>query len=107
VELTPLEIFLAQIPLNLSLDFRPVVIARLLSNNDVEVVSISAALNLYRSEEHFLVEQDRVDFQYTGLKKTSFVVSATPVKLHRKFFKKYLGRFQGQLAVDFRNWYGL
>ncbi len=62
----PLDIYLVEVPLNRSSDFRPVVVVNVVDDEHANVVPISSAIDLYRPSQHFLIDKREIDFAATG-----------------------------------------
>jgi len=103
----PLDIYLVNVPLNRSGYPRPAIVVKSVTDDYAEVVPLSSAFDLYLSTQHFLIDTSDPAFRETGLRCSSYVSSASSTKISLKHFVKFLGRLEGELAREFKDWYGL
>ncbi|MEI6233088.1 MAG: hypothetical protein WCT04_08545 [Planctomycetota bacterium] len=71
------------------------------------MASISSQNLSHHSYRDFVIDSGHSNFATTGLHRTSYVVSGTVDEVERTDLKRRLGRLEGDLARDFKDWYGL
>ena len=105
-DVSPLDLFRTIVRLRASGDQRPCIVLSEPRNGRVLLAPLSSALDLYSPTLHFLIRDDHPDFKATGLTKTSYVIGNelrdSPVEL----LGDHLGRFEGELAGEFKKWIG-
>ncbi len=104
----PNDIFQADFCWKNCCDARPCVILSLLPDEKVQVMPLSAQMDLYKKDTslHFLLEQGAPDFCATGLKKTCYVVGPSIYELGIRKLQYKRGCLQGELATLFKKWLG-
>jgi len=103
----PLEIYTAKMRLRECQDLRPCVIIYVGAGRSVEVLPVSGQLQMKDDYLSFGIEKDHPDFFATGLTRTSYVVDGGMQMLQTDDLMKRLGHLEGDLARDFKKWFGL
>ena len=103
----PLDIFNVRIQLGKCGDLRPCIVIYPERFGKVTVLSISGQGDLCNSASYFVIETDHHDFSATGLDRRSFIIGIQLDEIEVSRLKKRLGRLEGDLAREFKGWYGL
>ncbi|MCZ7644190.1 MAG: hypothetical protein M5U26_02735 [Planctomycetota bacterium] len=70
------------------------------------LLPVSAAMDLYDSLQHFKLDPNHPDFPATGLKKVSYIIGNRPIEVSLAALETQIGCLQGNLALEFQDWFG-
>lgn len=105
--LKPLDIVLAGVRVGHSTDPRPCVVLEVIRGVGAVVAPCSGQLDLDDEGLHFLIPRHHPDFHATGLARDTYVLEDDPTLLNLTRVRKRYGALTGELARDFREWYGI
>jgi hypothetical protein len=104
---TTYQVALVQLRLNNAEYPRPCVAITVSNSEGVfGALAISSKMDLFRSDQHFLIRDDHPDFSATGLKTNSYVIGSPVFNVRPERFIRTLGELRGDLAKEFEKWIG-
>lgn len=62
---------------------------------------------MYGNPAHFKIEDNHPNFKATGLTRTSYVIDDYVRDVALSEIERVYGHFEGGLAHEFKDWYGL
>jgi len=84
---------------------RPCVAITVLSADGIAgALAISSKLDLYKPDQHFLINANHPDFPATGLSTTSYVIGSPVIDITPEEVEKVIGALTGELGCAFRRW---
>jgi mRNA-degrading endonuclease toxin of MazEF toxin-antitoxin module len=99
------EIYLVRAQWRKCEDIRPGVVVDVEPEEGLAILAlVSAAMELYDRQQHFLIPASHPDFKATGLHRDSYCAGDEWPRVGIERLGKRLGRLQGQLAVAFEEW---
>lgn len=75
-------------------------------NNLATVGLLSSAMDLYNEHLDFLIRDDHLDFQSTGLKKSCFVKGNPFIEVPLSDFRTPIGSIVGEMSKCYDEWLG-
>jgi len=103
----PMEVYYLATQLNLSGDRRYCLAVDAPSGALVNILQISAQMDMYEAVSDFKISAGHPDFAATGLKRDSYIMPRIIAEPIAKFAPgTYRGRLTGHLLEEFRKWFG-
>jgi hypothetical protein len=102
-----LDIVLARVEFKDCDDLRPCLVIYPFKSSIIGILPISSQPELFEAGYHFWIEKAHPDYRATGLTKRSYVLDNKIYDLEMTDVKKRLGRLDGDLAKEFKDWYGI
>ena len=103
----PLEVYQVDARFRNSTDDRPCVVLDPPTAGKVTVALISGQFDLYDRTMHFMIDKEHPDFRQTGLNKTCYVAGDMILEVAVTRLLRKRGEFRGELAAEFRRYFGL
>ena len=100
------ELYMVCLQLGDCADDRPCIVISPPVGGRVTVAPISAALDLYNPANHFRIESDLVEFESSGLDRTSYVLGNELREIDCADLDVHLGELTGSQLKKFVDWIG-
>ena len=101
------DIFLARIRFRKCNDIRPCIILYPPKSGTVTVAAISSQERLFAYAQHFWLEPSHPNFPTTALTRRSYIAVNQIDTIEIGELIAFVGRLEGELAREFKDWYGL
>jgi hypothetical protein len=101
------DIFLARLRFGKCNDVRPCLVLYPPQNDTITVMAISSQETLFDFRSHLWIEPTHPDFRATALKRRSYFCGNEVDRILNSELGAKLGRLEGTLLAEFKDWYGL